>query len=88
MDRRILTCSFCGEKGARIHRVIQSFGRGADQFLVRNIPTISCPNCGEVYLTSTTLHELERIKTHRRTLAVKRKVAIADFPAKPRRRTA
>jgi len=86
MSQRIIKCSFCGEKGAQVRRVIQSFGRGADKFLVRNIPTISCPNCGEMYLTARTLHELERIKTHRDTLVVKRKIAIADFPAKPGRR--
>jgi len=86
MPRRGLVCDFCGKKGARIRRVTRSYGRGAGEFLIRNIPTISCRHCGETYLTAATLHELERIKTHHRSLAVKRPFAVAEFPsARPRR---
>jgi YgiT-type zinc finger domain-containing protein len=81
-----LICDFCGKKGARVRRMIRSYGRGAAEFLIRNIPTISCPHCGETYLTATTLHELERIKVDHGSLAVKRRVAVATFPRVPRRR--
>jgi predicted RNA-binding Zn-ribbon protein involved in translation (DUF1610 family) len=38
-----------------------------------------CPNCGESYLTAETLHEIERIKMHRKNLAKKRSIAVAEF---------
>jgi len=85
MARQQITCDFCGRKGARIRRVTRSYGRGSSEFLIRNIPTTHCPHCGETYVTADVLHELERIKTHHRSLAVKRQFAVADFRA---RRTA
>jgi YgiT-type zinc finger domain-containing protein len=86
MAQHNLLCDFCGKKGARVRRATRSYGRGAGEFLIRDIPTISCPHCGETYLTAATLHELERIKADRGRLAVKRRVAVADFPRVPRRR--
>ncbi len=86
MPQHNLLCDFCRKKGARVRRATRSYGRGAGEFLIRNIPTISCPHCGETYLTALTLHELERIKTNHRRLTVKRRVAVADFPRVPRRR--
>ncbi len=86
MARHDLLCDFCGKKGSRVRRVTRSYGRGAGEFLIRNIPTISCPRCGETYVTAVTLHELERIKTHHRSLTVKRRIAVADFPRNPSRR--
>jgi len=86
MAHRGILCDFCGKSGARLRRVTRSYRRGAEEFLVRNIPTISCPHCGETYLTASTLHELERIKTHRRTLTVRRSFSVAGFPDGTRRR--
>ena len=86
MAQNGIVCDFCGKKGARVRRVTRCYGRGATQFLIRNIPTIRCPHCGETYLTAATLHELERIKTHHRSLTVKRSFAVADFPDGSRRR--
>ncbi len=40
---------------------------------------ITCPRSGESYLTADTLHELERIKQHRKDLAATRQVAVAHF---------
>jgi hypothetical protein len=40
--------------------------------VIENVPVISSPHCGESYLMPETLHELERLKTHRRSLASKR----------------
>jgi len=85
MLRQALVCDFCGKKGARARRAIRSYGRGDQEFLIRNIPTVSCPHCGETYLTARTLRELERIKTHRHELTVKRQIAVADFPQAPNR---
>ena len=86
MARSAITCSFCRKKGARVRRITRTYGRGPDEVLIRNIPTVSCSHCGETYLTAATLHELERIKTNRRTRAVKRRIAVAEFPARVRRR--
>jgi len=86
MVQRIIICDFCGRKGARLRRVTRSYRRGGEEFLIRKIPTISCPHCGETYLTASTLHELERIKTHHRSLTVKRPFSVAEFPDGSRRR--
>lgn len=74
-----MVCDICGKKGARIRRITRSYGKGENLLVIENIPVVSCPNCGESYLTAETLHEIERIKIHRRNFAVKRSVAVADF---------
>jgi hypothetical protein len=51
-------------------------------FVVEGIPYVQCPNCGERYFTAETLMELEHIKANRNTLARKRTVPLAVFPAK------
>ncbi|HUR27522.1 MAG TPA: type II toxin-antitoxin system MqsA family antitoxin [Planctomycetota bacterium] len=80
MARQVLTCDFCGRKGARIRRATRSYGRGQSEFLIRNIPTVSCTHCGETYLTAQTLRELERIKADHHRVTVKRRIAVANFP--------
>jgi len=75
-----LACDLCGGSGAKIRYVTRSYGKGANLLVIENIPVIRCPDCGESYVTAETLHELERIKTHRRSLAKKRNVPIAGFP--------
>ncbi len=74
-----IVCDVCGKKGARIRRVTRSFGKGNAAFLIEAVPVVSCPNCGEDYLTATTLREIERIRQHRRQLAKERVVAVAKF---------
>ena len=74
-----MVCDCCGKEGARIRRVTRTYGKGEDLLLIRNVPVISCPHCGESYLTAETLHELERIKLHRSSMAVERPVAVANF---------
>jgi YgiT-type zinc finger domain-containing protein len=72
-------CANCGKGGARIRYVTRSYGRGEDLLVIENVPVISCPQCGESYLTAQTMHELERIKREREQLAKKRPVAVAQF---------
>ena len=79
MRTKPLLCDVCGKKGAQIRRVSRSYGKGASLFVVENVPTVSCPHCGESYLTAETLHEIERIKLHRKSLARERCVAVATF---------
>jgi YgiT-type zinc finger domain-containing protein len=74
-----MSCEICGKVGAQIRRVSRSYGHGVDLFVIENIPIVSCPHCGESYLTAGTLHEIERIKLHRRSWAQERAVPVAAF---------
>ena len=49
--------------------------------LIEGIPMISCPHCGESWFTARTMHEIERIKRLRKSVAVKREVPVARFLA-------
>jgi YgiT-type zinc finger domain-containing protein len=74
-----MVCDICGREGARIRRVARTYGKDEDLLVIENIPVVSCPHCGESYLTAETLHEIERIKLHRRSFAVERPVEVASF---------
>jgi len=72
-------CANCGKLGIRVRRVTQAVGQGRSAFLIENVPVISCPSCGESYMTASTLHEIERIRQHWRELAVEKTVQVAKF---------
>ena len=74
-----MTCDICGREGTRIHRVPRSYGKGRDLLVIENVPVASCPNCGESYVTADTLHEIERIRRHRRRCGAPRPVIVAEF---------
>jgi len=74
-----MICDICGKNGAEIRYVTRSYGKGANLLIIENVPVVSCPNCGENYLTADTLHEIERIKVHRKNLAKIKSVAVAEF---------
>ena len=74
-----MICDICGKQGARLHHVSRSYGKGENLLVIENIPVISCPHCGESYLTADTLHEIERIKLHRQNLTRERSVPVAVF---------
>ena len=74
-----MVCDVCGRKGAKVRRLTRSAGKGRTAFLIERVPVISCPHCGESYLTAETLHEIERIKLHRRQLVEERVVSVARF---------
>ena len=74
-----MICEICGEKNVRIRHITRSYGKGAELLIIENIPTISCPSCGETYMTADTLHEIERIKLHGEDFAVRRDVPVAAF---------
>ncbi len=78
-QKKVLVCDVCGEAGARLRRVTRSYGSGASLLVIENVPVISCSHCGESYLTADTLHELERLKAHRRSLASSRRVPVVAF---------
>jgi YgiT-type zinc finger domain-containing protein len=77
----LLVCDICGREGARVRKVARTSGRGKTFLVIENIPVVSCPHCGESYLTSDTLHEIDRIKLHRKSFAVERTVEVASFEA-------
>lgn len=78
-EKSPLICDMCGQQGAKIRFVTRSYGRGKTLFVIENVPIVSCPHCGESYLTAETLHEIERIKLHRQLLAEQRSVPVAVF---------
>jgi len=45
--------------------------------VIENVPVISCPHCGERYLTADTLHKIESIKLNRNNIATPRIVPVA-----------
>ena len=72
-------CDNCGKLGARIRYVSRSYGKGDQLLVIENVPIISCPSCGESYLTARTLHAIDRIKSERQQRATTRPVAVAEF---------
>ncbi len=74
-----MICDICGQEGARIRRVARTYGQGADLLVIENVPVVSCPNCGESYLTAETLHEIERLKAARSQLAIRRPVEVLSL---------
>lgn len=75
----ILICDICGQEGARLRYTTRSYSSGADLLVIENVPVISCPHCGESYLTSDTLYEIERVKLHCKSFAQDRNVPVATF---------
>jgi YgiT-type zinc finger domain-containing protein len=76
---QLLVCDICGKRGARIRKVTEAYGKGKDLLIIEDIPMVSCPNCSERYFTADTLHEIERIKLHRRSFAMEKAVEVASF---------
>lgn len=74
-----MVCDICGKSGARIRRMTKSYGKGENLLVIENVPVVVCPNCGESYLTADTLHEIERLKLHRKKLARERRIAVVAF---------
>jgi YgiT-type zinc finger domain-containing protein len=74
-----MICDFCGKQGARIRGVARTYGKGKDILIIENVPVVSCPHCGESYLEAETLHEIERIKLHKKSFSVKRSVPVVEY---------
>ena len=74
-----MVCDICGKEGARIRRITRSYGKGSDLLVIENIPEVTCAHCQESYFTAETLHELERIKLHRKSMAKLKNVSVATF---------
>ena len=74
-----MVCDCCGNDGARTRYITRSYGKGTGLLIIENVPVICCPRCGESYLTAETLHEIERVKLHRRTMAKQKTVSVVTF---------
>ncbi len=77
------TCAVCGGSGAKIRHLSRSYGQGDNLLVIENVPVVSCPHCGESYLTAETLHEIHRIRKQRERRAKERPVAVATFVEDP-----
>ena len=82
-----MRCDLCGRDEARSRRVTRAYGRGRNELLIRNVPVVACASCGETYLTAPTLHEIERIKLHRNSLAETRPIGVVEFGQTPSARS-
>jgi YgiT-type zinc finger domain-containing protein len=74
-------CAHCGSAVVQLKHVTRSFGRGGALLVIESIPMWSCPSCGESYFSAQTLHEIERIKALRKSVAIPRAVPVAAFEA-------
>lgn len=74
-----MRCAACGSTAVQLRQVTRSFGKGAALLVIESIPMWSCPACGESYFSAQTMHEIERIKALRKSVALKRSVAVAAF---------
>lgn len=74
-----MICDVCGKNKARVIHVSKSYGKGENLLVIENVPVVSCPHCGESYLTAKILREIENIKTNRTNIAVERPVPVAIF---------
>jgi YgiT-type zinc finger domain-containing protein len=74
-----MICDICGQDQAVIKLVTRSFGKKKDLLIIEDIPVVSCAACGESYMAAETLHEIERIKMHRHSFAIKRPVEVTVF---------
>ncbi len=74
-----MICDICGKEGAKVRKLTRSYGKGKKLLIIENVPVISCPHCGESYVTAETPHEIERIKLHRKNFATERPIPIANF---------
>jgi YgiT-type zinc finger domain-containing protein len=55
-SEKSMICDICGETNARLRHITRSYGKGENLLIIENIPAVSCPDCGETYLTAETLY--------------------------------
>ena len=74
-----MVCDIYGKDQGAVKLVTRSFGEKKNLLIIEDIPVVSCAAYGESYMTAETLHEIERIKIHRHSFAVKRTVEVTVF---------
>ena len=78
---KTLVCDNCGHEDAHLRYLTRSYGKGETLLVIENVPVVSCPSCGESYLSAETLHSIDRIRRHRKELSESRAVDVARFVA-------
>jgi YgiT-type zinc finger domain-containing protein len=78
-QNKMRRCDNCGKAGALEKRITRVYGRGTNALIIENVPVIVCPHCGASYLEAKTLHEIERIKLHRKSFAKQKPMDVATF---------
>lgn len=78
-EKELKVCDICGVKSSRTVKRPQVLGRGARMMLVDNVPVIACKNCGESYMTSSTIHKLDDIRAKQNEKSTKREIAVGEF---------
>ncbi len=78
-SKRQRKCDNCGKVGVSEKRVTRVYGRGRNALVIENVPILSCPHCSASYLEAKTLHEIERIKLHRKSFATQKPMDVATF---------
>ena len=73
------TCANCEAGYAQLKFVTRSYGKSGDLLVIEGIPMWSCATCGQSYFTAQTMHEVERIKALRKSVAKTRAVPVAMF---------
>jgi YgiT-type zinc finger domain-containing protein len=76
-----MKCDICNSEGVHIRNVTRTYGKGEQLLIIENLPIISCPHCGESYMTAETLHKIEQIKLNRKNLAVARFIDVVSLSA-------
>ena len=79
MKTDIMTCEVCGQEGARAKRISRAYGKGEDMVVIDNVPIVVCPSCGESYMTAETMHEVERIKLHKRSMKTQHLAPVVNY---------
>jgi len=72
-------CDNCGKAGVIEKRITRVYWGGRNALVIENVPVIVCPHCGASYLEAKTLHEIERIKLHRKSFAKQKPMDVAAF---------
>lgn len=64
---KTMICKNCGKPGEYTGYIDMTFGEGDEQFIIQNVPVISCHSCGVDLLAAATLDRLEELWTFLRS---------------------